>query len=78
MSNSKKNDNKNFNNKRLKENLIRKLKKDEEEKIRIQKQIEEIEKEQNNMFNNFYENFGVNSSYKTLDLNDNFFNNNNL
>lgn len=78
MSNSKKNDNKNFNNKRLKENLIRKLKKDEEEKIRIQKEIEEIEKEQNNMFNNFYENFGVYSSYKTLDLNDNFFNNNDL
>ena len=72
MNNNIKNNNKsNKNNKTLKENLIQKLKKDEEEKLKIQKQIEEIEKEQNNLYNNFYENFCVNYSYKTLEYNDN-------
>ena len=61
----------------IKENLIKTLKKDEAEKIKIQKQIEEIEKEQNSLFNNFYENFGFYRSSKTLELEDNFLNNNN-
>ena len=55
----------------LKENLIRTLKKDEEEKIKIEKQIEEIEKEQNSLFNNFYSNLVFYRSSKTLDLEEN-------
>ena len=58
----------------IKENLIKTLKKDEEEKLKIQKQIEEIEKEQNSLFSNFNENFGIYHSSKTLDLEDNFLN----
>ena len=50
------------------------MKKDEAEKIKIQKQIEEIEKEQNSLFSNFNENFGIYHSSKTLDLEDNFLN----
>jgi hypothetical protein len=73
-NNSIKNNNKISNNKKtLKENLIQRLRQDEEEKTKIQKQIEEIEKEQNILYNNFYENFAFNFSSKTLDLNDNDF-----
>ena len=64
----------NSNNKIIKENLINTIKKDEEEKMKIQKQIEEIEKEQNNLYNNFYQNFGFYRSSKTLDLDENFIN----
>lgn len=69
----KKDINNNANNKAFKESLIKKLKKDEEEKKRIQKQIEEIEKEQNNLYSNFSENFEVHHSAKTLDLDGNYF-----
>ena len=73
-NNSIKNNNKISNNKTtLKENLIQKLRQDEEEKTKIQKQIEEIEKEQKDLYNNFYENFVFNFSSKTLDVNDNDF-----
>ena len=51
--------------------MIRTLKKDEEEKIKIEKQIEEIEKEQNSLFNNFYSNLVFYRSSKTLDLEEN-------
>ena len=61
--------NKIYNNKTLKQNLIKSIKKDEEEKRKLQKQLEEIEKEQNSLFYNFLENFGVYHSYKTLQLN---------
>lgn len=54
-----------------KEFLIKKLKKDEEEKNKIQKLIEEIEKEQNSLFNNFKENFKVYNSSKIIDLSTN-------
>ena len=64
----------NSNNKIIKENLIKTIKKDEEEKIKIQKQIEEIEKEQNNLYNNFYEKLGFYCSSKTLDCDKNFIN----
>ena len=66
--------NKIYNNKFLKQNLIKTIKKEEEEKIKIQKQLEEIENEQNNLFNSFLENFGVYHSYKTLNLKENAFN----
>ena len=64
----------NSNNKIIKENLIKTIKKDEEEIIKIQKQIEEIEKEQNKLYNNFYKNLGFYRSSKTLDLVENFIN----
>ena len=51
---NEKNSNKN---KILKNNIIKKLKVDIEEKEKIQKQIEEIEKEQNKLYNKFYDNF---------------------
>jgi len=44
-------------NKILKKSLIKKLKVDIEEKEKIKKQIEEIEKEQNKLYNNFYDKF---------------------
>jgi len=44
-------------NKILKKSLIKKLKVDMEEKEKIKKQIEEIEKEQNKLYKNFYGNF---------------------
>ena len=62
------------NNKIIKDNLIKIIQKDEEEKIKIQKQIEEIEKEQNSLYNNFYENLGFYWSSKTLDLDENYIN----
>ena len=68
------NNNNNSNNKIIKENLIKTIKKDEEEKMKIQKQIEEIEKEQNNLYNNFYKNIGFYRSSKTLDLDEYFIN----
>ena len=68
------NNNNNSNNKIIKENLIKTIKKDEEEKMKIQKQIEEIEKEQNNLYNNFYKNLGFYRSSKTLDLDEYFIN----
>ena len=43
-------------------------------KMKIQKQIEEIEKEQNNLYNNFYKNLGFYRSSKTLDLDEYFIN----
>ena len=64
----KKEINKNIN---FKEYLIKQLKKDEEEQLKIQKQIEQIEKEQNSLFNNFYENIAFYRSSKTLDLDGN-------
>ena len=51
---NEKNSNKN---KILKNNIIKKLKVDIEEKEKILKQIEEIEKEQNKLYNKFYDNF---------------------
>ena len=44
-------------NKILKKSLIKKLKVDIEEKEKIKKQIVEIEKEQNKLYNNFYDKF---------------------
>ena len=66
--------NKLYNNKVLKQNLINTIKKEEEEKIKIEKQLKEIEKEQNNLFNKFLENVGVYHSYKTPKLKGNIFN----
>ena len=76
LNNKIKEDKKNIqknNNKNIKENLIKQLKKDKEEQMKIQKQIEQIEKEQNSLFINFYENFSNYRSSKTLDLLENHF-----
>ena len=64
-NNNKIGKNKNYNineknsskNKILKNKIIKKLKVDLEEKEKIQKKIEEIEKEQNKLYNQFYNNF---------------------
>ena len=67
----------------IKQNLINKLKKDEEEKKRIQEEIRKIEKEQYNLWMNFSENMNsgnttsntnINSNYKINEKKD-FFNN---
>jgi hypothetical protein len=55
------------NNKKFRESLILRLKKNEEEKKKIEKQIEEIEMEENKLYNNFYDNFKFYNSSKTLD-----------
>ena len=60
---------------KLKQDLIKKVSEQEEEKKRIQKQIEDIEKEQVNLFNSFNQDM---SSYKRrIDNNFNIIDNNN-
>ena len=59
------------NNIKLKESLVQQLKKDEEEQMKIKKQLEEIEKEQNSLFNNFYEDIAIYDSSKTFNLDEN-------
>ena len=55
------------NNKILRESLILRLKKNEIEKKKIEKQIKEIEMEENKLYNNFYGNLEFYNSAKTLD-----------
>ena len=54
----------------IKDNIIKKIKRDIDEKLRIEREIERINKEQNKLYNNFYENFVILRSAKTLDVND--------
>lgn len=54
----------------IKDNLIKRLKMDIDEKLKIEREIEKINKEQNKLYNNFYENFVILRSAKTLDVND--------
>ena len=59
---------------KLKQDLINKVNEQEEEKKRIQKQIEEIEKEQVNLFNSFNENMNnyknsIDNNFNTIDNN---------
>ena len=61
----------NKNNIKLRESLVQQLKKDEEEQMKIKNQLEEIEKEQNSLFNNFYEDIAIYESSKTFNLDEN-------
>ena len=54
----------------IKDNIIKKIKRDIDEKLRIEREIERINKEQNKLYNNFYENFVILRSAKTLDVDD--------
>ena len=58
----------------IKDNLIRNIKKDIDEKLKIEREISKINKEQNKLYNSFYENFVILRSAKTLNVNDNFYN----
>ena len=58
---------KNNNNKILRKSLILRLKKNEIEKKKIEKQIKEIEMEESKLYNNFYDNLEFYNSSKTLD-----------
>ena len=72
--NTNKQPNKNINNNiNLKESLVQQLKKDEEEKMKIKKQLEEIEREQNSLFNNFYDDIAMYDSSITFNLDENAF-----
>ena len=59
----------------IKDNLIKNIKKDIDEKLKIEREIEKINKEQNNLYNSFYENFVILRSAKTLNVEDNVYNN---
>ena len=52
----------------IKDNLIKVIRKDIDEKLKIEREIENINKEQNKLYNSFYEDFVVLRSAKTLDL----------
>ena len=52
----------------IKDNLIKKIKKDMDEKLRIEREIEKINRKQDKLYNNFYENFVILRSAKTLDV----------
>jgi hypothetical protein len=52
----------------IKDNLIKIIRKDIDEKLKIEREIENINKEQNKLYNSFYEDFVVLRSAKTLDL----------
>ena len=71
------NNNKNRN-KINRENLMKKLKLDEENRMRIEKQIEEIEKEQNSLFSNFFQDVGLSQFSKNIDLDEKYFSCNNI
>ena len=58
----------------IKDNLIKNIKKDIDEKLRIEREISKINREQNKLYNNFYENFVILRSAKTLDVDDNIYN----
>ena len=58
----------------IKDNLIKNIKKDIDEKLRIEREISKINREQNKLYNNFYENFVILRSAKTLDVDDNMYN----
>ena len=59
----------------IKDNLIKNIKKDIDEKLKIEREIEKINKEQNNLYNSFYENFVILRAAKTLNVEDNVYNN---
>jgi hypothetical protein len=52
----------------IKDNLIKVIRKDIDEKLKIEREIENINKEQNKLYNSFYEDFVVLRSAKTLDF----------
>ena len=56
---------------KIKDNLIKHIKRDIDEKLRIEREIDKINKEQNKIYNNFYENFVILRSAKTLDIENN-------
>ena len=58
----------------IKDNLIRNIKKDIDEKLRIEREIANINREQNKLYNNFYENFVILRSAKTLEVDDDIYN----
>ena len=58
----------------IKDNLIKNIKRDIDEKLKIEREIAKINKEQNKLYNNFYENFVILRSAKTLDVEDNNYN----
>ena len=52
----------------IKDNLIKVIRKDIDEKLKIEREIENINKEQNKLYNSFYEDFVILRSAKTLDF----------
>ena len=53
----------------IKQNLMNKLKKDEEEKKRIQEEIRKIEKEQHDLWMNFSENMNSRNTTSNTNIN---------
>ena len=52
----------------IKDDLIKVIRKDIDEKLKIEREIENINKEQNKLYNSFYEDFVILRSAKTLDF----------